>query len=584
MANTTAFTFDATHAGKKVPDLKPRLGGKGANLWHMTRNLGLPVPQGFTICTNETFLHEGKTALRNPLANRIDKLIGQLEQDAGRRFGDLTDPLLVSVRSGAAISMPGMMETVLNLGMNREVTEALSEQVDERWAWDSYRRFIQMYGTIVLDMPAAFFADRQIAAQRFYGSDKLDVEFLQLLVNAFLSDTDVPDDPREQLHGAILAVFRSWFGDKANKYREIEGIPADLGTAVNVQRMVFGNLTPRSGTGVAFTRNPNTGEREHYGDFLAEAQGEDVVDGSCVTSPLADMTNLGFPEAHEELTEILNRLDAEYGDMCDVEFTIEDNELYILQTRIGKRAPQAERRIVVDLLADGTITAEQAHERLENIWGTAQPTGDTGTFTGVKLGEGLAASPGVAVGAIVTSSQAALDADGPVILCRPETSPEDVDGMSAAVGILTAKGGAVSHAAVVARSWGKPCVVGFDKITVLPEGITFDGQMYPAGTMLRIDGSTGVVEIASDVPTSEVKSVPATHYDVVEGDVLFIPAGTKIDGYTTADNVKVRVNMKCCEEDAEVEFMENAVDASGYQFIAKGTFKSVHYDYLQKAV
>jgi len=588
MANTTAFTFDATHAGNKVADLKSRLGGKGANLWHMTRNLGLPVPQGFTICTNETFLHRGSKSLRNPLSNRIDKLIARLEEDAGRRFGDHTDPLLVSVRSGAAVSMPGMMETILNLGMNREVTKALADQVDERWAWDSYRRFIQMYGTIVLDIPAAFYADRQVAAQRFYGSDKLDVEFLQLLVSAFLADTDVPSDPREQLHSAVLAVFRSWFGDRAVKYRDIENIPADLGTAVNVQRMVFGNLTPRSGTGVAFTRNPNTGERVHYGDFLAEAQGEDVVDGSRNTSPLDHMPRLGFPEAYEELAHILDGLDREYGDMCDVEFTIEDNQLFILQTRIGKRAPQAERRIVVDLLANGDITAEQAHERLENVWENAsQPSNDVASFTGVVLGEGLAASPGVAVGAIVTSSKAALAAEGPVILCRPETSPDDVDGMSAAVGILTAKGGAVSHAAVVARSWGKPCIVGFDKITVTSEGIVFDGQLYPAGTLLRVNGSTGVVEVASDVETSEVTTVIANKDNVAAGMKGVILAGTVINDVTTATVKDVAVEIVDVftaqtggEYDMDVKFLGNATDKDGYVFVASGVSWSLNFDHV----
>jgi len=591
MANTTAFTFDATHAGKKVADLKPRLGGKGANLWHMTRNLGLPVPQGFTICTNETFLHEGKTALRNPLANRINKLVVGLEEDAGQRFGDPNNPLLVSVRSGAPVSMPGMMETVLNLGMNAEVTEALAERVDELWAWDSYRRFIQMYGTIVLDMPTSFFTDRQVAAQRFYGSDKLDVEFLQLLVKAFLLETDVPQDPHEQLNEAILAVFRSWFGDKAVKYREIESIAADLGTAVNVQRMVFGNLNARSGTGVAFTRNPNTGNREHYGDFLAEAQGEDVVDGSRNTSPLADMSYLGFPEAHAELTEILDRLDNEYGDMCDVEFTIEDNELYILQTRIGKRAPQAERRIVVDLLAEGRIDADAAHERLENIWNVGQqPTNDVASFTGVHIGDGLAASPGIAVGAIVTTSQQALDAEGPVILVRPETSPEDVDGMAASVGILTAKGGAVSHAAVVARSWGKPCVVGFDKLSVLPDGIVVNGTVYPLGTLVRIDGSTGAIEIASDVETSDATWVPLTAANAEVGLTVFVPAGMQVidKSYTnTKDAEAVITNIEhpaSDDYDVTVKMTGKLVDEDGYTFLGKGSTWAMTFDNLKVKV
>lgn len=551
--STIAWSFDHDH-GASVDDLKPILGGKGANLNNMAVNLGLPVPSGFTIAADQTFKHAGSKSLSKVLRTQVRDLIDGLEDRTGRGFGDPDMPLLVSVRSGAAVSMPGMMETILNLGMNVDVAEALAS-VDERWAWDSYRRFLTMYGIIVNGVDPEFYASRMSAAKRFFGSDDLDADFLRLLCGRLLAQAPapVPSDPVEQLEGAILAVFRSWNMPKAVEYRKIEGIADDLGTAVNVQQMVFGNLNERSGTGVAFTRDPNTGVNGIYGDFLAQAQGEDVVDGSHITTPIEQMPAEGFGDAFDELIRISTLLEQHYRDMLDIEFTIEDDTFYVLQARVGKRAPRAAVRMAVDMLADGLIDGWTANERIDAVLDkiTSGVVVDTSDMNFVEIGSGIGACPGTVVGEIATTKElavAAHEAGRPVILVRTETSPDDITGMSAADGILTAVGGVVSHAAVVARGWGKPCVVGCSAIVVTPDGVAMNGELYPNGTMIRIHGDTGVVEVNEAADAVEFKRRPATDDDIEKfyNDPhackfkMFIPAGTQLpdvySGVTSKDH------------------------------------------------
>ena len=497
MPKKIAYPFDWDH--KNDTDLTSLLGGKGANLHRMTVEMGLPVPEGFTIITDQSLSHVGKTVPSAALDSNLKAQVAELEGKTGRVFGDTANvPLLVSVRSGAPVSMPGMMETILNLGLNDSTVESLAAATDERFAWESYMRFVKMFGVIVHDKPARWYDDRIEAAKRFAATDELDPDTLRVLVKNFLTaGPDVPSDPSEQLSQAVMAVFRSWDSDKAKSYREIEGIPDDLGTAVNVQRMVFGNMNDRSATGVAFTRDPNTGENVYFGDFLVNAQGEDVVDGSHVTEPLAAMADWDT-DLSDQLYDIMARLERKFHDMCDVEFTVEDGKLFMLQTRVGKRNPAAAVRMAFDMYDEGLIDKATAIERVQSVKQPSGGSADT-SFTGTVVGTGTAASPGIAVGKMVLSADEAVtqhENGETVVLVTTETSPDDVKGMAVAEGILTAKGGLVSHAAVVARGWGKPCVVGFDAMNITGPVVTIDGKAYKEGDLVKIDGTTGEVAFA----------------------------------------------------------------------------------------
>jgi pyruvate,orthophosphate dikinase len=472
----------------------------------MTSVLGLPVPPGFTITTDacRAYMHGGWPA---GLSEEVQKHVHRLEKAMGKRLGDPADPLLVSVRSGAKFSMPGMMDTVLNLGLNDESVKGLSQQTDdERFAYDSYRRFISMYGRIVLGIDGQLFegpfeetknrsgatSDADVPA---YVLRDLCEEYKSVVAKAV--GAAFPQDPAEQLRGAIEAVFRSWNGSRAVAYRVRERIPHDLGTAVNVQAMVFGNRDDNSGTGVGFTRDPATGAKGEYGDFLVNAQGEDVVAGIRNTLPLSALSER-FPRIFKELMGIFDRLEAHYRDMCDTEFTIEQGKLWMLQTRVGKRTGRAALRMAVDMTRQKgwKITREEAvlrvtGEHLDQVLHPQLKEGDHRV-----IATGLAASPGAAVGVAVFDADRAEELAGRgtrVILVRSETSPEDVHGMIAAQGILTARGGLVSHAAVVARGWGKPAVVGAESVHIHGGAFTADGVTVREGDYISIDGSSGKV-------------------------------------------------------------------------------------------
>lgn len=500
--NLTLFT-DTNEYGDELVNI---LGGKGANLHRMATELQFPVPEGFTIPTAWTFKEHfdgEKAALHALLKGMVLNAMDLLNKETKLKFGDPKKPLLVSVRSGAPKSMPGMMETILNLGINDETVVGLAKQTNERFAWDSYRRFVQMYAVTALGMDPKLFAEHYEACKVFANTDQLDVNMLKLMVKQFKEVAakeghEIPADVHEQLYGAILAVLRSWNAPKAKSYRKIENISSTLGTAVNVQRMVFGNMNDQSGTGVAFTRDPNTGENVLYGDFLVNAQGEDVVDGSHITQPLASMGDV-FPEQYKELTSYLDKLEETFKDMCDVEFTIEDGKLYILQTRVGKRNPTAAVQIAVDMLTDGMITKDECIERIQALKHAAALK-DTSSFNGTLVGTGQGACPGLVLGTAVFSSDDAVTAQAEgkeVILITHETDPNDIEGMSAAVGILTAKGGLVSHAAVVARGWGKPCVVGCAALHITSMGASIAGKMISKGDLVCIDGKTGEVFVGA---------------------------------------------------------------------------------------
>ena len=501
------FVYDFDHPHPRPPmELKDLLGGKGANLAELTSVLGLPVPPGFTISTDacRAFMAGGWP---EPLTAEVDGARARLESRMGKALGDPGDPLLVSVRSGAKFSMPGMMDTVLNLGLNDESVLGLAKQTsDERFAYDSYRRFVAMYARIVLGLAAEPFDERFEAAKQASGArSDADVpagalrdivaEYLTLVETEL--GTPFPQEPAAQLRGAIEAVFRSWNGPRAVAYRRREGIPDDLGTAVNVVAMVFANRDENSGTGVGFTRDPATGAKGAYGDFLVNAQGEDVVAGIRNTEPIAALATT-FPAVYEELLDIFARLERHYRDMCDTEFTIEQGKLWMLQTRVGKRTGRAALRMAVDMLDDPDIrlTPVEAVERItaEHIDQVLHPQ-FAGSGHAVVL-RGLGASPGAAVGAAVFSADEAAERAGrgeKVILVRSETSPEDVHGMLAAEGILTARGGLVSHAAVVARGWGKPAVVGAEALRIEGESARIGDVTIVDGDILSIDGSTGEV-------------------------------------------------------------------------------------------
>src|SRR3954469_17386177 len=480
------FAFDQKH--RKPPmQMKDLLGGKGANLAEMTSVLGLPVPPGFTISTDacRAYMNGGWPS---SLDGEVAKQLAALEKKIGRRLGDPVDPLLVSVRSGAKFSMPGMMDTVLNLGLNDESVLGLAKQTsDERFAYDSYRRFIAMYGRIVLGIEAEQFdVPFEAAKERSNSASDADIpagalaelcDEYKTVVERF-TGAPFPQTPAEQLRGAIEAVFRSWNGARAKAYRFRERIPDDLGTAVNVQTMVFGNRDDDSGTGVGFTRDPATGAQGAYGDFLINAQGEDVVAGIRNTLPLSALKDR-FPKIYKELLAIFDRLERHYRDMCDTEFTIEQGKLWMLQTRVGKRTGAAALKMAVDMTKDRKIklSRQEALQRVtaEHLDQVLHP--QFANKAAQVIAKGLAASPGAAVGRAYFSADDAADAADrgeKVILVRTETSPEDVHGMMVAEGILTSRGGLVSHAAVVARGWGKPAVVG-------AESLRITGKSFKAG-------------------------------------------------------------------------------------------------------
>jgi pyruvate, orthophosphate dikinase len=484
------------------------LGGKGANLAEMT-NLGLPVPPGFTISTDACKAYmSGGDVLPTGLMEEVADALAALEEKMAKRLGDADDPLLVSVRSGAPFSMPGMMDTVLNLGLNDASVNGLAKQTkNERFAFDSYRRFVQMFGKIVLDVPGDLFED---ALHDLLDEKKVKVETelapadLAGLVDTFKqivkheSGVDFPTDPREQLRYAIEAVFRSWNGRRARDYRRLEKIPDDLGTAVNVQTMVFGNKGDDSGTGVAFTRNPSTGEHKPYGDFLANAQGEDVVAGIRITEPLDAMAT-HFGECHTQLIGVMQLLEGHYRDMCDIEFTIEQGRLFILQTRVGKRTAAAALRMAVEMEEEGLIDKREAVLRIQpaQLDQLLHPQFDPRAKYDV-LAKGLNASPGAAVGKVyftADEAEARHEAGERVILVRPETSPDDLHGMIAAEGILTSRGGLVSHAAVVARGMGTPAICGAEALDIDLSAKQFcvGGTIVHEGDLISISGTTGEV-------------------------------------------------------------------------------------------
>jgi len=526
------YAFDHKH--RKPPmTYKDLLGGKGANLAEMTTVLQLPVPPGFTVSTDacRDYMHGGwPEGLDDEIANHVFKL----EKTMGRKLGDPHDPLLVSVRSGAKFSMPGMMDTVLNLGLNDESVEGLATVTDDpRFAYDSYRRFIAMYGRIVLGVSGELFEHplEQLKEKLGTGNDamipaaelkKLCKTYLKVVQKA--TGEPFPQRPRDQLRGAIEAVFKSWNGARAIAYRVREKISHELGTAVNVQTMVFGNRDDNSGTGVGFTRNAATGENKPYGDFLVNAQGEDVVAGIRNTEDLDHMAK-HFPEIHEELLDIFARLEAHYQDMCDTEFTIEQGKLWMLQTRVGKRTGAAALKMAVDMTkgtratrqkgaAQWRISKEEAVMRVsaEHLDAVLHPQF---TDEGKALTKGLGASPGAAVGRVyftANDAEAAWKKGEDVILVRNETSPDDVHGMMASKGILTARGGLVSHAAVVARGWGTPAVVGAEAVRIQGEQFTVGDTVVKQGDWLSLDGTTGAImlgklELSASKPPAEFETI-----------------------------------------------------------------------------
>jgi len=488
------------------------LGGKGANLAEMT-NLGLPVPPGFTCSTEacKAFM-AGDGALPDGLMHEVSAALEVLETTTGKLLGDDSDPLLVSVRSGAPISMPGMMDTVLNLGLNDQSVRGLAGQTgNERFAFDSYRRFVQMFGKIVLDISGDAFEDalRDLVEERDLSVDtQLSADDLRGLVGTFKeivrseTGTEFPEEPRAQLGRAIEAVFKSWNTRRARDYRKMEGIPDDLGTAVNVQTMVFGNKGDDSGTGVAFTRNPSTGENAPYGDFLTNAQGEDVVAGIRLTEHLDAMAD-DFPECHQQLHDVMQRLETHYRDMCDIEFTIEQGRLFLLQTRVGKRTAAAALRMAVEMVDEGMIDKREALLRVQpaQLDQMLHPQFDPAATYSV-LAKGLNASPGAAVGRVYFTADDAEqhhESGESVILVRPETSPDDLHGMIAAEGILTSRGGLVSHAAVVARGMGTPAICGAEavKIDLAAKQFSVDGTTVSEGEVISIDGTAGEIVVGA---------------------------------------------------------------------------------------
>ncbi len=525
-------------------NMRELLGGKGANLAEMT-NIGLPVPQGFTITTEAcTQYYEDGREINDAIKAEVTEYIAKLEEITGKKFGDKENPLLVSVRSGARASMPGMMDTILNLGLNEDVVEVLSEKSgNPRWAWDCYRRFIQMYSDVVMEVGKKYFEQLidQMKEKKGVTQDvELTAEDLKELAGQFKEEykskigSEFPTDPIEQLWGAIKAVFRSWDNPRANVYRRDNDIPYSWGTAVNVQSMAFGNMGDDCGTGVAFTRDPATGEKGLFGEFLTNAQGEDVVAGVRTPMHITEMEEK-FPEAFEEFKKVCKTLEDHYRDMQDMEFTVEHGKLYMLQTRNGKRTAQASIKIACDLVDEGMRTEEEAVEMIDprNLDTLLHPTFDPKKIKeATPIGKALGASPGAACGKVVFTAE---DAENwakkkeKVILVRLETSPEDIVGMKASQGILTVRGGRTSHAAVVARGMGKCCVSGCTEIKMDEENkkFTLAGKTYHEGDVISIDGTTG------NIYDGAIPTVEAT----VSGDFGRIMAWA--DKYRT---LKVRTN------------------------------------------
>ena len=503
MANKWVYLFTEGNA-----NMRALLGGKGANLAEMT-GLGLPVPQGFTITTEAcTQYYEDGREINAEIQGQINEYIVKMEEITGKKFGDKENPLLVSVRSGARASMPGMMDTILNLGLNEDVVEVIAKKSNNpRWAWDCYRRFIQMYSDVVMEVGKKYFEELidKMKAERGVTYDvELTADDLKELAGQFKAEykekigQDFPDDPKEQLMGAVKAVFRSWDNPRANVYRRDNDIPYSWGTAVNVQSMAFGNMGDDCGTGVAFTRDPATGEKKLMGEFLINAQGEDVVAGVRTPMPIAKMAE-EFPEAFEQFQNVCQTLENHYRDMQDMEFTVENKKLYMLQTRNGKRTAQAALKIACDLVDEGMRTEEEAVAMIDprNLDTLLHPQFDAAALkAATPIGKGLGASPGAACGKIVFTAEDAenWNAKGEkVVLVRLETSPEDITGMKASQGILTVRGGMTSHAAVVARGMGTCCVSGCGDIAMdeANKKFTLAGKEFHEGDYISIDGSTG---------------------------------------------------------------------------------------------
>ncbi|HEY7142964.1 MAG TPA: pyruvate, phosphate dikinase [Streptosporangiaceae bacterium] len=556
------LVYDFTEGNK---DLKDLLGGKGANLAEMT-NLGLPVPPGFIITTDACRYYLEQKQLPEGLAGEVSGHLAALEEKMGRRLGDHDDPLLVSVRSGAKFSMPGMMETVLNIGLSDESVQGLAKQAgSERFAWDSYRRLIQMFGKTVLGIEGEAFEHAIDSAKKAKGTSNdldLDAGDLRGLVATFKdivrehSGRDFPQDPRDQMDLAVEAVFNSWNADRAILYRRQERIPADLGTAVNIVAMVFGNLGMDSGTGVAFTRDPGSGQQGVYGDYLQNAQGEDVVAGIRNTVPLQDLEQIDAA-SYGQLMEIMSTLENHYKDLCDIEFTIERGKLWMLQTRVGKRTAAAAFRIAIQLVEQGLIVMDEALTRVTGsqlaqlMFPRFDASGSVRQIT-----RGVSASPGAAVGRAVFDSGRAVEqaaAGQDVILVRRETNPDDLHGMIAARGILTSRGGKTSHAAVVARGMGKTCVCGADELEVDLAGRKFSGPgglTVSEGDVISIDGTSGAVYLG------QVDVVPSPVVEYFEGGLApqsdeLVSAVDQLMGHADARRrLKVRTNSDTGEDSA----------------------------------
>ena len=533
MANRFVFDFDEPTAGGR--DL---LGGKGIGLAEMT-HMGVPVPAGFTITTDACRAYMDEGDLPDGLEREVDEHVARLEERTGKRFGSSDDPLLVSVRSGAAVSMPGMMDTILNLGLNDAAAEGLAARTDNaRFAYDSYRRLIQMFGEVVDGIDAHRFESALSSLKGGRQDTDLTPEELRGLVESFKdiyrqeTGSDFPADARDQLLRAVRAVFSSWDNPRAQVYRRAHGIPDVLGTAVNVVQMVFGNKGDRSGTGVAFTRDPSTGSSGLYGEFLADAQGEDVVAGIRTPQPIEAMRD-SLPNAFGQLVQTMRRLEEHYRDMQDVEFTVEDERLYLLQTRSAKRTAAAALKAAVSMVEEGLITREEAVTRIdpEQLDQLLHPMIDP-TATVEPAAKGLNASPGAASGGIVFDADTAVERarSGPVVLVRWETTPDDIHGMIAAEGILTVHGGMTSHAAVVARGMGKPCVAGCEELSLGDGTATIGGQELREGDVITIDGGTGRVFVG------RVPLVPPRINDDFETVLVWADDQRRLKVRANADN------------------------------------------------
>ena len=548
MAKKYCYLF--TEGNAKMREL---LGGKGANLAEMT-NIGLPVPQGFTISTEAcTQYYEDGRQINPEIQAEIMEYIDKMEKICGKKFGDKVNPLLVSVRSGARASMPGMMDTILNLGLNEEVVNTIAEKSgNPRWAWDCYRRFIQMFSDVVMEVGKKYFEkliDEMKEKKGVTQDVELDADDLRTLANQFKAEykskigKDFPDDPKEQLFAAIKAVFRSWDNPRANIYRMDHDIPYSWGTAVNVQMMAFGNMGDNCGTGVAFTRNPATGEKGLMGEFLTNAQGEDVVAGVRTPMPISEMKNV-FPKVYEQFQEVCKILENHYRDMQDMEFTVENEKLYMLQTRNGKRTAAAAIKIACDLIDEGMITEKEALMQIDakSLDMLLHPTFDAKALKDADknnvVGKGIAASPGAAAGTVVFTAEDAVEEGKKgkkVILVRLETSPEDIEGMKYAQGILTVRGGQTSHAAVVARGMGTCCVSGCGDIKMHEEEKYFElaGKIFREGSEISLDGSTG------NIYDCIIKTVPADPNSGYFGRIMELADKYKALGVrTNADTPK----------------------------------------------